>query len=53
MRLQSRAQEKIDRKLLLNGTLLWWSAAFLDGLLSLDRHGLGVFSSGAGREDVR
>jgi hypothetical protein len=39
--------------LLSNGALLWWSAAFLDGLLSLVRHGLGVFSSGAGREDVR
>jgi hypothetical protein len=35
------------------GTLLWWSAALFDGLLSLVRHGLRVFSSGAGREDMR
>jgi hypothetical protein len=43
----------LTENLLSNGTLLWWSAAFLDGLLSLVRHGLGVFSSGAGGEDVR
>jgi hypothetical protein len=34
--------------LLSNGAFLWWSAALLDGLLSLVRHDLGVFSSGAG-----
>jgi hypothetical protein len=37
--------------LLSNGALLWWSAALLNGLLSLVRHGLGVFSSGGGKED--
>jgi hypothetical protein len=52
-RLQSRAKKGLTENLLSNGALLWWSAAFLDGLLSLVRHGLGVFSSGAGREDVR
>jgi hypothetical protein len=36
-----------------NGTLLWWSVVLLDGLLSLVRHGLRVFSFGAGGEDVR
>jgi hypothetical protein len=39
--------------LLSNGVLLWWSVALLDGLLSLVRHGFGVFSSGEGGEDVR
>jgi hypothetical protein len=33
--------------LLSNSALLWWGSAFIDGLLSLVRHGLGVFSSGA------
>jgi hypothetical protein len=33
--------------------LLWWSAAFFDGLLSFVHHGLGVFSSGARGEDVK
>jgi hypothetical protein len=36
-----------------NGVLLWWSATLLDGLLSLVRHGFGVFSSGTGGEDVK
>jgi hypothetical protein len=39
--------------LLSNGAFLWWSAALLDGLLSLVRHDLGVFSSRVGGEDVR
>jgi hypothetical protein len=43
----------LTENLLLNGTLLWWSVAFLDGLFSFVRHGLGVFSSGARGEDVR
>jgi hypothetical protein len=43
----------LTENLLSNGALFWWSAAFLDGLLSLVHHGLGVFSSGAGGEDVR
>jgi hypothetical protein len=43
----------LTENLLSNGTLLWWSVAFLDGLLSLVCHVLGVFSSGAGGEDVR
>jgi hypothetical protein len=46
MRLQSEAQERIDKNSLSNGTLLWWIAALLDGLLSLVRHGFGVFSFG-------
>jgi hypothetical protein len=46
MRLQSKAQERIDKNSLSNGTLLWWSATLLDGLLSLVRHGFGVFSFG-------
>jgi hypothetical protein len=54
MRLQSRARERIEKEnLLSNGSLLWWSAALLDWLFPLVRHGFGVFSSGeAGREDV-
>jgi hypothetical protein len=52
MRLQSRAKERIDGNLLWNGVFLWWSAALLDGLLSLVCHGFGVFSSGAGRKGV-
>jgi hypothetical protein len=43
----------LTENLLLNGVFLWWSAALLDGLLSLVYHDLGVFSSGAGGEDVR
>jgi hypothetical protein len=55
MRLQSRARERIEEESLLsNGLFLWWGAAILDWLLSLVRHGLGVFSCGeAWREDVR
>jgi hypothetical protein len=36
----------LKENLLSNGAFLWWSAALLDWLLSLVRHGLGVFSSG-------
>jgi hypothetical protein len=36
--------------LLSDGAHLWWSSAIIDGLLSLVRHGLGVFSSGAGEK---
>jgi hypothetical protein len=46
MKLQSEAQETVDKNSLSNGTPLWWSVALLDGLLSLVRHGFGVFSSG-------
>jgi hypothetical protein len=53
MRLQTRARSRLIENSLLNGTLLWWSAALLDGLLSLVRHSLGVFSSGARGEDVK
>jgi hypothetical protein len=47
VRLQTRARNRLKENSLLNGTLHWWSAILLDGLLSLVRHGLGVFSSGA------
>jgi hypothetical protein len=53
MRLQTRARNGLTENSLSNGTLLWRSIAFLDGLFSLVRHGLGVFSFGAGGEDVR
>jgi hypothetical protein len=46
MRLQTRASNRSMENSLLNGTLLWWSAVLLDGLLSLVRHGFGVFSCG-------
>jgi hypothetical protein len=40
----NREQERgLTENLLLNGALLWWSAALLDGLLSLIHHGLGGF----------
>jgi hypothetical protein len=52
MRLQTRARNRLTGNSLSNGALLWWSAALLDGLLSLIRHGLGVFSSAARGEDV-
>jgi hypothetical protein len=48
VRLQTRARNRFKENSLSNGTLLWWSVVFLDGLLSLVLHGLGVFSSGAG-----
>jgi hypothetical protein len=44
MRLQSRARERIEKESLLsNGSFLWWSAAILDWLFPLLRHGLGGF----------
>jgi hypothetical protein len=48
-----RARNRLIENSLSNGTLLWWSAVLLDGLLSLVRHGLGVFSFGARGENVR
>jgi hypothetical protein len=48
MKLQMRTRNGLKENSLSNGTLLWWNAVLLDGLLSLVRHGLGVFSSGAG-----
>jgi hypothetical protein len=48
-----RARNGLKKNSLSNGTLLWWSVVLFDGLLSLVRHGLGVFSSGAGGEDVK
>jgi hypothetical protein len=53
MRLQTRARNRLIENSLSNGTLLWQSAVLLDGLFSLVCHGFGVFSSGAGGEDVR
>jgi hypothetical protein len=53
MRLQTRTRNGLTKNSLSNGTLLWWNAAFLDGLLSLACHGFGVFSSGIKGEDVR
>jgi hypothetical protein len=44
MRLQSRTRERVEKKRLLsNGSLLWWDVVLLDWLFSLVRHGLGVF----------
>jgi hypothetical protein len=48
-----RARNRLKENSLSNGTLLWWSAVLFDGFLSLVRHVLGVFSSGARREDVK
>jgi hypothetical protein len=53
MRLQMRARNRLKENSLLNGTLLWWDIVLLDGLLSLVRHGFGVFSSEQGGEDVK
>jgi hypothetical protein len=53
MRLKTKARNRLTENSLSNGTLLWWSVVLLDGLLSFVRHGLGVFSFGAGGEDVR
>jgi hypothetical protein len=42
------------KRLLSNGSLLWWGTVLLDWLFSLVRHGLwGFFSGGGGREDVK
>jgi hypothetical protein len=48
-----RARNGLKENSLSNGTLLWWSVVLLDGLLSLVRHGLGVFSLEQGGEDVK
>jgi hypothetical protein len=53
MRLQMRERNRLTENSLLNGTLLWWSAALLDGLFSLVCHVFGVFSSRARGEDVK
>jgi hypothetical protein len=45
-----RARSRLKENSLLNGTLLWWNAVLLDGLLSLIRHGFGVFSSEQGKK---
>jgi hypothetical protein len=44
--LQTITRKRLTENSLLDGMLLWWSAALLDELLSLVRHGFGVFSSG-------
>jgi hypothetical protein len=45
MRLKSRIGERVEKKRLLsNGSLLWWDAVLLDRLFPLVRHGLGGFS---------
>jgi hypothetical protein len=48
MRLQVRAKNRLKENSLLNSTLLCWGAVLFDGLLSLVRHGFGVFSSEQG-----
>jgi hypothetical protein len=54
MRLQTRTRERVEKKrLLLNGSLLWWEVVLLDWLFPLVRHGLGGFSGERGREDVK
>jgi hypothetical protein len=53
MRLQTRTRNGLIDYSLWNGTLLWWSTALLDGLLSLVCHGFGIFSSGTRGEDVK
>jgi hypothetical protein len=49
MRLQAKTGERVEKKrLLLNGSLLWWGAVLLDWLFPLVRHVLGGFFSGEG-----
>jgi hypothetical protein len=50
IRLHTRARSRLKENSLSNGALLWWGAFLLDGLLAFVRHGLGVFSSGAGEK---
>jgi hypothetical protein len=50
IRLHMRARSRSKENSLSNGALLWWGAVLLDGLLAFVRHGLGVFSSGAGEK---
>jgi hypothetical protein len=45
MKLQPRTRERSEKKRLLsNGSFLWWHAILLDWLFPLVRHGLGAFS---------
>jgi hypothetical protein len=45
MRLQSRTREMVEKKKILSdGSLLWWEVVLLDWLFPLVRHGLGGFS---------
>jgi hypothetical protein len=48
-----RSRNGLKENSLSNGTLVWWNAVLLDGLLSLVSHGFGVFSSEQGGEDVK
>jgi hypothetical protein len=48
-----RARNGLKENSLSNGTLLRWSAVLFDGLLSLVRHGFGVFSFEQGGKDVK
>jgi hypothetical protein len=42
--LQSRTRERVEKKRLLsNGSFLWWEAVFLDWMFPLVHHGLGSF----------
>jgi hypothetical protein len=43
-------RNRLEENSLSNGTLLWWSAVLLDGLLSLVFHGFGVFFSEQGEK---
>jgi hypothetical protein len=45
MRLQSKPTERVEKKRLLsNGSLLWWNTVLFHWLFPLARHGLGGFS---------
>jgi hypothetical protein len=51
MRLRSGTRKRIEKKRLLsNGSLLWWGAVLLEWLFPLVRHGLGGFSLEKGVE---
>jgi hypothetical protein len=52
-KIANEGRSRLKENSLLNGALLWWSAVLLDWLLAFVRHGFGVFSSGAGGEDVK
>jgi hypothetical protein len=47
-----RARSRFGGNSLSNGALLWSGAVLIDGLLAFV-HGFGVFSPGAGGEDVK
>jgi hypothetical protein len=53
MRLQMRARNRLTENSFSNGTLLWWNVVLQYGLISLVRHGFGVFFSEQGGEDVK